>query len=103
MKKLNLKGLTPSSITTVVVLLTALINAVLQIFGINTIPITNDEVSEIVSILFLIVTSLYSTYKNFNVTPASQIAQNITDSIKNGELVAEDIEEILKKIKESRD
>lgn len=103
MKKLNLKGLTPSSITTVVVLLIALINAVLQIFGINTIPVTNDEASEIVSILFLIVTSLYSTYKNFNVTPASQTAQNITDAIKNGELVANDIDEILKKIKESRD
>ena len=103
MKKLNLKGLTPSSTTTVVVLLIALINAVLQIFGINTIPITDDEVSEIVSILFLIVTSLYSTYKNFNVTPASQIAQNVTDAIKNGEIVEKDIEEILEKIKESRD
>ena len=33
MKKINLKGLTPSSITTVVVLLIALINAILQIFG----------------------------------------------------------------------
>ena len=102
MKKLNLKGLTPSSITTVVVLLIALINAVLQIFGINTIPVTNDEVSEIVSILFLIVTSLYSTYKNFNVTPASQVAQNVTDAIKNGEIVVEDIEELLGRIKESR-
>lgn len=102
MKKLNIKGLTPSSITTVVVLIIALINAILQIFGINTIPITDDEVSEIVSIVFLIVTSLYSTYKNFNVTPASQVAQNITDAIKNGEIVAEDIEELLGKIKESR-
>ena len=103
MKKLNLKGISPSSITTVIVLFIALVNAVLQIFGINTIPISNDEVSEIVSIVFLIAASLYSTYKNFNVTPASQVAQNITDSIKNGELVAEDIERILDKIKESRD
>lgn len=102
MKKINLKGITPEAITRIVVLLIALINAVLQIFGINTIPITNDEVSEIVSIVFLIVMTLYNTYKNFNVTPASQIAQNITNSIKNGELVGEDIEEILKKIKESR-
>jgi SPP1 family holin len=102
MKKINLKGITPEAITRIVVLLIALINAVLQIFGINTIPITNDEASEIVSIVFLIIMTLYNTYKNFNVTPASQIAQNITDSIKNGELVAEDIEEILKKIKESR-
>lgn len=103
MKKINLKGITPEAITRIVVLLIALINAVLQIFGINTIPVTNDEASEIVSIVFLIIMTLYNTYKNFNVTPASQIAQNITDSIKNGELVAEDIEEILKKIKESRD
>ncbi|MBC5667421.1 phage holin [Eubacterium sp. BX4] len=102
MKKINLKGITPEAITRIVVLLIALINAVLQIFGINTIPVTNDEASEIVSIVFLIIMTLYNTYKNFNVTPASQIAQNITDSIKNGELVAEDIEEILKKIKESR-
>lgn len=102
MKKINLKGITPEAITRIVVLLIALINAVLQIFGINTIPITNDEASEIVSIVFLIIMTLYNTYKNFNVTTASQIAQNITDSIKNGELVAEDIEEILKKIKESR-
>ena len=102
MKKINLKGITPEAITRIVVLLIALINAVLQIFGINTIPITNDEASEIVSIVFLIIMTLYNTYKNFNVTPASQIAQNITDSIKNGELVAEDIEEISKKIKESR-
>lgn len=102
MKNINLKGITPEAITRIVVLLIALINAVLQIFGINTIPITNDEASEIVSIVFLIIMTLYNTYKNFNVTPASQIAQNITDSIKNGELVAEDIEEILKKIKESR-
>lgn len=102
MKKINLKGITPEAITRIVVLLIALINAVLQIFGINTIPVTNDEASEIVSIVFLIIMTLYNTYKNFNVTPASQIAQNITDSIKNGELAAEDIEEILKKIKESR-
>lgn len=102
MKKINLKGITPEAITRIVVLLIALINAVLQIFGINTIPITNDEASEIVSIVFLIIMTLYNTYKNFNVTTASQISQNITDSIKNGELVAEDIEEILKKIKESR-
>ena len=103
MKKVNLKGVTPDAIARIIVLLIALVNAVLQIFGINTIPISNDEVSEIVSIVFLIVTSLSSTYKNFNVTPASQVAQNITDSLKNGELVAEDIERILDKIKESRD
>ena len=60
MKKFNVKGITPDAITRIVILLIALINAVLQIFGINTIPITNEEVSEIVSIIFLIVMTLHT-------------------------------------------
>lgn len=102
MKKINIKGITPSAITRVLVLIVALVNTILQMCGINALPITNDDISNVVSIVFLIIMTLYTTYKNLNVSSASQIAQNITDSIKNGELVAEDVEEILKKIKESR-
>lgn len=102
MKKINIKGITPSAITRVLVLVVALVNTILQMCGINALPITNDDISNVVSIVFLIIMTLYTTYKNLNVSSASQIAQNITDSIKNGELVAEDVEEILKKIKESR-
>ena len=102
MKNINLKGVTAEAVTGVLVLLVALINAVLQMFGINTLPIENSEVSEIVSTVFLIATTLYNVYKNRNVTVASQKAQQITDSIKAGELLVEDIDELLDKVKSNK-
>ena len=77
MKNINLKGVTAEAITGVLVLLIALINAVLQMFGINTLPIENEEVTNIVSTVFLIVTVLYNTWKNRNVTTISQEVQQI--------------------------
>ena len=67
MKKINLKGITAEAVTGVLVLAVALINAILQMFGVNALPIENNEVSEIVSTLFLIATTLYNVYKNRNI------------------------------------
>ena len=102
MKKINLKGITAEAVTGFLVLLVALINAILQMFGYNTLPIADDNISNIVSIVFLIVTTLYNTYKNRNISTASQVAQNITDSIKNGEILIEDVNTLLEKCKESK-
>ena len=102
MKKINLKGITAEAVTGVLVLLVALINAILQMFGYNTLPIADDNISSIVSIVFLIVTTLYNTYKNRNISTASQVAQNITDAIKSGELLIEDVNTLLEKCKESK-
>ena len=99
MNKINLKGITAETVTGILILLLALVNATLQMFGINTLPIENDEVTNIVSTVFLIATALWNTWKNRNITTASQVAQNITDSIKNGEVLADDIDELIKKIK----
>ena len=98
MKNINLKGITAETVTGVLILLVALINAVLQMFGINTLPIESDEVSNIVSTIFLIVTALWNTWKNRNISTASQTAQQITDAIKNGEILVEDVNELLDKI-----
>ena len=98
MKNINLKGVTAEAVTGVLVLLVALINAVLQMFGINTLPIENEEVTNIVSTVFLIVTAFWNTYKNRNISTASQTAQQITNAIKNGELLVEDVQELLDKI-----
>ena len=84
--------------TGVLILLVALVNAVLQMFGFNTIPIADSDVSEVISTVFLIGTTLYNVYKNRNITVASQKAQDITDAIKNGELLVEDVQELLDKI-----
>ena len=99
MKNINLKGINAETVTGVLVLLVALINAVLQMFGINTLPIENGEVSEMVSTVFLIVTTLYNVYKNRNITLASQKAQEVTDAIKAGEILVDDVDALLNKIK----
>ena len=98
MKNINLKGVNAETVTGVLILLVSLINAVLQMFGINTLPIENGEISEIVSTVFLIVTVLWNTYKNRNISTASQTAQQITNAIKNGEILVEDVQELLDKI-----
>ena len=99
MKNINLKGVTAEAVTGVLVLLVALINAVLQMFGINALPIENEEVTNIVSTVFLIVTILWNTYKNRNISTASQIAQQITDAIKSGEILVEDVNAFIDKCK----
>ena len=99
MKNINLKGVTAEAVTGVLVLLVALINAVLQMFGINTLPIENEEVTSIVSTVFLIVTIIWNTWKNRNISTASQTAQQITNAIKNGEILVEDVNELINKCK----
>ena len=101
MKKINLKGITAETVAGVLVLLVALVNAVFQMLGFDTLPIENEEISNIVSIVFLIATTLYNTYKNRNISTASQVAQNITDSIKNGELLVDDVTALLDKCKKN--
>lgn len=103
MKKINLKGITAEAVTGVFILAIALINAILQIFGIHTLPIDNEEVSETISALFLTISAFYNVYKNRNVTVASQKAQEITNALKSGELFVEDIEQLLEKIKKRTD
>ena len=99
MKNINLKGVNAETVTGVLILLVALVNAILQMFGINTLPIGNEEVSNIVSTVFLIVTAIWNTYKNRNISTASQTAQQITNAIKNGEILVEDVNELINKCK----
>ena len=102
MNKINLKGITTETVTGILILLLALVNATLQMFGINTLPIENDEVTNIVSTVFLIATALWNTWKNRNISTASQVAQNITYAIKDGEILADDIMFIVDKMKENK-
>lgn len=99
MKKINLKGITAEAVINVALLILALVNAVLQMFGINTLPIENSDISAIISGIFVVATALYNTYRNRNVSSAAQIAQQVTDAIKSGEVLAEDIEAAIEKCK----
>lgn len=99
MKKINLKGINAKSVAGVLILVVALVNAVLQMLGFETLPISNEEVSTIVSSVFLIGSAIYTTYKNFNCSTASQTAQRVTDAIKQGEILVEDVDELIDKCK----
>lgn len=101
MNKINLRGVTAKTVTGVLILLVALVNAVLQMFGYNTIPIVDSDVSEIVSTVFLVAASLYNAYKNRNISTASQSAQQITDAIKSGELLVEQVDELLDTVRKA--
>ncbi len=99
MNKINLKGITSEAVTGVLILVVALVNAVLQMFGVDTLPIDDENISAIVSTVFLIVTALYNTWKNRNVTTISQEVQQIADSVRNGEILEDDVKELINKIK----
>lgn len=99
MNKINLKGVTAETVTGILILLLALVNAVLQMFGVETLPINNEEVSTIISTVFLIVTALYNTWKNRNITSVSQEVQQIADAVRNGELLEDDVKKLIDKIK----
>lgn len=51
-----------------VLLAAALINMVLNALGKNTLPFTNDEISEIISVGFMAVTSIIAWWKNNSFT-----------------------------------
>lgn len=99
MTKINLKGITAENVTGILILLVALINAVLQIFGIKTLPIEDGEVSNIISTIFLIGTTLWNTWKNRNITTVAQEVQQIADAVRNGELLEKDVKELIGKIR----
>lgn len=101
MNKPNLKGVTPENAIGILLLAIALVNAVLQMFGYHTLPIKETDVSEAVSAIFLIITTLYNMYKNRNFTTASQKAQEITEAIKSGELLISDVDDILHNCKQT--
>lgn len=101
MNKPNLKGVTPENTIGILVLAIALVNAVLQMFGYHTLPIKETDVSEAVSAVFLIITTLYNMYKNRNFTTASQKAQEITNAMKSGELLISDVDNILNNCRKS--
>lgn len=65
--------ITKSTLIRTIVLILALINQVLTSTGHSVIPISNDQVQEIVSLVFTIISALVAWWKNNSFTaPAKQ-------------------------------
>lgn len=95
MKRINLKGVTAETVISIVLQIIAVANMGLQMFGYETLPIDNVAVSNIISIIFTIVISAWNTWKNRNLTKPSQTAQQITDMIKNGEVLVDEVQNVI--------
>lgn len=81
----NLPGMTGErvkAIVTIVVTLYALLNAGLNLAGINTLPFTNDEVSTTLFAVIGVLGTIYSWWKNQNITSASLAGQQLVDALK---------------------
>lgn len=66
-----------------VCLLLALVNLTLETFGKSVIPISDEQVSELVTLIFTIVTSLVAFWKNNSFTKEAIIADDIMYEMKN--------------------
>lgn len=81
----NLPGMTGErvkAVVTIVVTLYALLNAGLNLAGINTLPFTNDEVSTTLFAVIGVLGTIYSWWKNQNITSASLAGQQLVDALK---------------------
>lgn len=65
-------------------LVIALINQVLAIYGKEKIPVTDDEVYQLVSIAFTVITSLWAWWKNNSYTPEAIEADAYMEMLKKG-------------------
>ncbi len=81
----NLPGMTGErvkAVVTIVVTLYALLNAGLNLAGINTLPCTNDEVSTTLFAVVGVIGTVYGWWKNQNITSASLAGQQLVDALK---------------------
>lgn len=65
-----------------VVLIVALINQGLTVIGWNLIPITDDQIAEVITLVFTIGASLWAWWKNNSFTYEARKADELLDSMR---------------------
>lgn len=66
-----------------VCLILALVNLTLETFGKNVIPISDEQVSELITLIFTIVTSVAAFWKNNSFTQEAIIADGLMHEMKS--------------------
>ena len=75
--------ITSGTIVRTLVLVLALVNQILSSTGHSIIPITDDQIDSIVSILFTVVASLIAWWKNNSFTQAAIEADKLKNNLKS--------------------
>lgn len=83
--KANLPGLTGErvkAVVTILVTLFSLVNAGLSLAGFNPLPFTGEQVSATLFAVIGVIGTIYSWWKNQNITSASLAGQQLVDALK---------------------
>jgi SPP1 family holin len=80
-----MREIKPDTIIRTVVLILALINQALAVFGKEAIPVTEDEVYQLVSLIMTIGAAVWAWWKNNSFTRAAIEGDKLKDAIKRGE------------------
>lgn len=92
-----MKKVTGETIVRTVVLIFALINQVLTMFGLNPMPFSDAEVYEGCTALLTVAASLWAWWKNVSFTKEAIEADKIKNAMKNGEISVDDVDQLLNK------
>lgn len=80
---MNKEKITPGTIIRALCLILALVNLTLETMGKRIIPITDDQISELVTLVITIATSLVGFWKNNSFTQEAIIADGIMHDLKS--------------------
>lgn len=83
--KADLPGMTGErvkAVVTILVTLFSLVNAGLSLAGFNPLPFTNEQVSTTLFTVIGVLGTIYSWWKNQNITSASLAGQQLVDALK---------------------
>ena len=75
--------ITSGTIVRTLILIVALVNQILSSTGHSIIPITDDQIDSVVSILFTVVASLIAWWKNNSFTRAAIEADKLKNNLKS--------------------
>jgi SPP1 family holin len=75
------------TIARTIILVIALLNQVLAIFGKQAFPVTEDQVYQVISLVATIGTAIWAWWKNNSFSHAAIEGDKIKDAIKSGDLI----------------
>lgn len=79
----------------IVVLVAVLLNQILVATGKNPLPFADETIYELASVIVTVVVTVYTSWKNNNVTGFAKIAQKVLDALKKGQITIEAVEALL--------
>ena len=85
-KKINLEGVTPEVWARTIILLIALINQILAIFGKGQIEIAESDVYQLCSLVFTVISTIWAWWKNNSFSLSAQDGDKVMKALESGEL-----------------